>query len=291
MAMHFSVLTYNTFKFGGKVDPQEVINRVLAVKPDVVGLQEVFNTRITAFGLRARNAKRLLRLGLEAAGYATCWRKTGGFPGLSAGVRDGLLLAVRRDKWDFDHRRDYRDVLLRASGFDRRGIQCALLRERGGAGRTIAFYNTHLSVGTGETARRRRSEQVHRALSFIHDIETHKAPVASILVGDFNSLENASELQPIRLGNGSGTRFEDTFRAKNSHHPGVTLDVDNTIVRERPKPPEASMRIDYVFLRPVTENGDPPSVVTQDSRVVLTELVKEKNLSDHYGVVTDFELV
>ncbi len=293
MAMQFRALTYNVFKFGGRVNPEAVVDQVLPLDFDVIGIQEVFNSRLSAFGIRAHNARKILGRRQGEAGYETRWRATGG-PGpfrILTGMRfqDGLMIGVRRDKWRFDPAQDYFDELLRRRGFDRRGIQCVLLREKEGAGRTVAFCNTHLSVGMNDRQRQRRVDQIAKALDFIGRIENENQPVATIFVGDFNALDNAGELAPIRLGTPQSPRFADTFRDLNPGDEGFTVAVENTIVQDRDKPPEGSARIDYVYLRPAPGVGGVETVVTPvSSRVVLTQRVDGKNLSDHYGILAEF---
>lgn len=300
----FKVLTFNTFKFGGPVAPERVIERILALEPDVVGFQEVFNTRLS-IGIRARNARRLLEQGLEPRGFGTRWQPAsspGPFsPLVFNKFRDGILTAARRSTWDFDLGKDYFSQRLNDTTFKRRVIQGLVLTEKG-AGTKIAFFNTHLSVGTTDEVRDRRKDEIARALAFIGRIEAEHRPAASILVGDFNAVKD--EIGPTLLDLAPTARFQDTWAESNLGEPpesGNTIDVGNTLIQARPPDRRReSMRIDYVLLRPHPGEREAGAAavepVSSQVRLAAKEQVvrdgvgSEENLSDHYGVLTEFRV-
>lgn len=291
----FKVLTFNLFKLGGPVAADRVVDRILDLEPDVAAFQEVFNTRNTV-GFRSRNARKILRRRLQGgggsagAGFETVWQPASG-PGpfrflLANRLRDGLLLAVRTAVWDVSLADDYSSASLNDRTFTRRVIQGLLLRPRG-SDTGIAVFNTHLTVGTGDAERARRREEIGRALDFIAGVEDQHRPAASILTGDFNSV--SQELAPTLLDLRPDPPFRDTWREANlevDEREGNTIDLDNTIVRDRPpRPRDESMRIDFILL-----SSREPALDVTSSRVVLNERDPDtdQNLSDHYGVLTEF---
>lgn len=289
MSNRFTVLTFNIMKFGGPVKARKVIERVLALepRPDLIGFQEVFNTPFLGI---FRNARRILAKALAAEGYEVFFTRTGGLP--VPIFRDGLLVAAASDRWKIV---ETDAVPLRRKGVDRRFLQRVCLRPVGGE-RSISLFNTHLSAGDGDKGLEKRLEQGGKALQAIDDWAARHGSVASILVGDFNAVR--PELDRI-LQDRIGPRFQDTWA--NAHRDGeatftVTFDRENTIIARLPprRQPEASERIDHVFLSSGAPSGAERPVVSRRSEIVLT--AKEdtrrgpENLSDHYGVLTEFEL-
>ena len=104
----------------------------------------------------------------------------------------------------------------------------------------------------------------------------------SILMGDFNAVEDAPSI--ASLVNGAG--FVDAFRAANADTPGPTV-----WQRIEVETPTVFRRVDYVFVLPGTAGS--PRVAA--SRVVLNapgRLGDGRPLwpSDHYGVLADLVL-
>ncbi len=304
MSFRFTALTYNLYKLGSPVAPETVLDQVLDLEPDLAGFQEVFNTRLALPFLEpARNARKLLERRLAAAGYVTRWLPTGGLGHwsvlLGGRFQDGLLVAAKGERWELDPERDYLPTILGQHGFDRRGLQCLLVRARAKDGPLLAFCNTHLSAGTDEERRGRRRRQLAAAVEFLRRLETERRPAATLLVGDFNAREGDEIVGALTAPADPADRFEDAWRAVNPPPAeGLTFDRDNTIVarRQAKGTAESSARIDYVFLRPDPgqATGAAP-VEIEASQVVLDAphpagAPGAENLSDHYGVLTELRL-
>ncbi len=298
MAVDFRVLSFNIFKFGSEADPGVVLEKILELEPDVMGFQEVFNTKLGLFGFKARNAKRILEEGLAAHGYHTAWAPASG-PGpfsvlTGKKFHDGLMLAARTERWDFDPDADHMVRELPKKGFDRRIVHCLVLKEKGG-GRAIAVCNTHLTVGTKDKIVDLREQQTREILGFLGEIEGGRGPVAAILVGDFNAQRDSREIDLLVAPGEPSQRCVDTWAQTNLHSEdrGITYDLDNTIIAAKKKRKEAGARIDFIFLRPDPfQEGTGGVVSPLASRVVLKERdpASGQNLSDHYGVLTEFRL-
>ncbi len=300
MSGKFSVLTYNILKLSGPATRESVLKRVLALepRPDIIGFQEVFSTGLGRF---LRNARGFLEESLRSRGFETFWSPASGFRLLASDCfRDGLLLATRQDRWAIDGSGGRMAETLEDGVVMRRVIQGVLLRERMSDGSVIAFFNTHLSAGTGRRVARRRRQQIARAIDFIERIEAEHRPLATILVGDLNAeLNQLGDVLPQR----KGLRFIDTWRAATSQKlESVTMDRHNTLVQSRlfgRGKRLKNARIDHVLLRPDPEDAQPPLIRPTKSDIVLKERVAQRtgaqtgphNLSDHYGVLTEFEIV
>lgn len=284
--LRFRVLTFNTLKFGGEVPPERVMDRMLELEPDVLLLQEVFNTR--RIKTESRNARRLLTRRLSEDHHVV-WLATSGPSGflriLTLGrYHDGLMIAARKDRWDLDRRTGYHTLRLPSVGkYNRRGVQAALLIHRGAGRSRVLVANTHLTRGAEETHGDVRREQARALRRFVGDLERTTRADAVVLGGDFNAHETDALIQSLAEP-GDLPVFRDAFREAEPTAPGFTFDVANTLVGDRPE----SERIDYLWLRPL----DPTALKVLSARVVLDEPDAEtgENLSDHYGVLAVLEL-
>lgn len=286
--MRFRVLTFNTLKLAGRVPPDRVMDRMLALQPDLLLLQEVFNTRLVVPGLfRARNAERLLRRRFEASFHLST-RRTSGPPGFLRQVtfgrfHDGLMIAARKALWDFDREAAHR---LPSPAFAGRWVQAVRLAEKGGA-RSLLVANTHLSAGSKDRVHERRVRQAAGLVGFLLEQESSEPPAAVVLGGDFNAHDNQDEIRTVVLDETTGTsRFRDCFREAEPDQPGFTFSPANTLSSGRV---EADARFDYLFVRPT----DPEAVAVRSAEVVLDRPDPDTghNLSDHYGVLAELEIV
>lgn len=290
--MRFRVLTFNTFKLGGPVPPERVIERMLALQPDVLLLQEVFNTPVRVPRLfRSRNAKRLLtrRLGPK---FHLRWLGTSGPPGPLGWLtfrrfRDGLMVAVRKDRWDFDAETGHRHHTLPSPLFGRRGVQVMSLTSKGPERQRVLAANTHLTYGVKESQSHWRIRQADELVRFLSNQESAAEVDAVVLGGDFNAHSEVGaeerEIRTVMFDETTGhIRFRDAFRETEPDAPGHTFELENTLVKSER---EASARLDYLFVRPETVKVASASVVLDDP-----DPEKEHNLSDHYGVLAELEL-
>ena len=290
--MRFRVLTFNTFKLGGPVPPERVMDEMLALQPDVLLLQEVFNTpvRVPRF-FRSRNAKRLLtrRLGSE---FHLRWLGTSGPPGplgwLTFGrFRDGLMVAARKDRWDFDAETGHRQHILPSPVFGRRGAQVMSLTSKGPERRRVLAANTHLTFGVKESHSDWRIKQADELVRFLSNQESAAEVDAVVLGGDFNAHSEVGgeerEIRTVMFDPATHRlRFRDAFRETEPDAPGYTFELANTLVKGKR---EASARLDYLFVRPETVKVASASVVLDDP-----DLDQQHNLSDHYGLLAELEL-
>lgn len=290
--MRFRVLTFNTLKFGGPVPPERVMDRMLELEPDVILLQEVFNTRRIRDDFRALDAQRLLTERLEGD-FHVAWMATSGPRGvlgffLGRRFRDGLMIAARKDRWDFGPRRDHHTRLFPALGrFNVRGTHAVVLTGRGGTGAgaeagdapRVLVANTHLTRGTDAEHVAGRREQATELQRFVAELERETGADGVIVGGDFNAPDGDPVIQEL------AAQFRDSFREIEPDAPGFTFDVANTLVGERP---EGSERIDYLWLRSPGNRA----LHVHSASVVLDEPDPEtgQNLSDHYGLLAELEI-
>jgi endonuclease/exonuclease/phosphatase family metal-dependent hydrolase len=113
-------------------------------------------------------------------------------------------------------------------------------------------------------------------------VQAQRGTLPSVLMGDFNAVEDSSAIGVFTRGVG----FMDTFRRANPSQPGLTV-----WQRIEEATPTVQRRVDYVFLVPgATTRG---SVLS--SRLVLDTPRRLANgktlwLSDHYGVMAELEI-
>lgn len=268
MAVTIQVLTFNTMKLGTPVAPRDVLAEVVDVElgdgsrvaPDVIGFQEVFNTRYPP--LPARNVKKELErtLGNE---FVLRWDRASG-PGIGNWFQDGLLVAARKDRFKVVNGDRVR--FGRYGAFERRIGQFMALELEGGI--VVHVYNTHLSVGEDKAGR--RLDEIAKMHGFVRRKEEELPAQASLWMGDFNSVPESEEHRAVTCEG-----WRDTWEAMGKSGPQATLDPANSLVGAG----KTARRIDFVFLK--TRSG----TVTH-SEIVLHKLVDGNNLSDHYGVLT-----
>ena len=158
-------------------------------------------------------------------------------------------------------------------GIERRIAQHFPLRLRSNGAR-IDFFNTHLTHRKSE----QRMLEVDALMAYMN-LRTDGSGT-SLLVGDFN-FEPGSEEYESLISQGDGlidVRKEvgdssPTFSSENTMNQKILRNLD-------------SENIDYMFLR----NLQSANLKVLSSDLVLKELYDDKNLSDHYGVLTKFGL-
>ncbi|MBI3395457.1 MAG: endonuclease/exonuclease/phosphatase family protein [Spirochaetia bacterium] len=135
------------------------------------------------------------------------------------------------------------------------------------------------------TIRRREAE---RTLRFI---DSFKGPRA-ILSGDFNSQPDSAEIGILR-----GAGFADTFETCNPGDPGHTWDYAANVNQRRfysERDPDLYLRLNYTRLKVphrldyIFSRGNGLRALA--SRVVMTEVREGLQASDHFGVLTVFEI-
>ena len=149
---------------------------------------------------------------------------------------------------------------LPTSDFPRKVVWASIETEVG----TVNFFNTHLSGDIG-------AEQVQVILQFIRAHEQANPAAASLLTGDFNSTPQSDAVQML-IGDQSDTTFADTYADANPSSPGYTVPAG-----------DASSRIDYVFFGRAGDFDISASEIVFD-----TPYAAGQYCSDHYGVMTTF---
>jgi len=139
----------------------------------------------------------------------------------------------------------------------------------------FSVFSVHLTAGSA-AGRRRQIAALRRAVESV----PHLHP--SIVGGDFNAEEHSPDIRALTEFAG----WLDTFRHVNPDVPGHTWGQSLAAATAT-----AGRRIDFLFSAPdAGQHWD-----TRHSRLVLNEALPEHRngvlwASDHYGVLTDFEV-
>jgi endonuclease/exonuclease/phosphatase family metal-dependent hydrolase len=169
------VLTQNAWG-GGPRWPQRrerLVERIRAIDPDVVGLQEVHA------GSTDGAASQAHELAAALGGYDTCFAPARVAP---SGACEGVALLCRRDVREHAIEAltlDTRDWLDRAG---QRVVLCAVIELPEGP---VSVFVTHLSL-----SRRARSRTVGELLAFAERERARVGSVGAVLMGDFNATPN-----------------------------------------------------------------------------------------------------
>jgi endonuclease/exonuclease/phosphatase family metal-dependent hydrolase len=270
------VVTYNILHGGvlsglsGKDDDLEArlrisVEELRALDPDVIGLQEASTTR-----RRGNVAERLAReLGYDHYAYAPTLFRFFSLEFLNRHISwlmnftEGPAIVSRFPIVDWQSH-----GLPRCNGFfDPRVLLYATVRTPWG---DVGIASTHTSRGFCQADR------------VVELMEQRRGVLASILMGDFNAVEESTSI--LRLTHQSG--YVDAFRAANPGEPGPTI-----FQAVRAPGPTARRRVDFVFLIP--GHIVPGRVLS--SRVVLNvprALENGQTLwpSDHYGVLAELDI-
>ena len=233
-----------------------IVDELMRLKPDLVGLQEVL-VRPDGAGQADELAA---PLGYEVA-YAAASRRSDG-----AWLGNALLsrLPVRRCE----------TIALPADGVEPRALLFTLVETGDG---DLPVCVTHLAWEHGLGAV--RTHQVEAALGAIDDaVAELPDALPAVLMGDFNAAPGAGELGALQDG------WVDAW-STGGHGLGATFDPENDYARAWDEPAE---RIDYVFVE-----DDPRALVGRAEIVFAAPTVIEGDLvwpSDHYGVLCQLEL-
>ena len=243
---------------------RRLIPALLTLRPDIIFLQEVFH----------RNLQQLIREQVaEELPYIA--------GGISRGSRFRLgneLLALSRfpladEKLTRFQRAAPEEKIFTSKGFHHSTV---MIPELG----RINLINFHATAGgvhahpEHDRMENIRSSQIEQILSYI------KALDKVILAGDLNAGPHTSYRnywQVLQAG------FIDTFAAAGGE--GYTWDPDNLLVangKEQHLPPQ---KIDHIFIDAALSR----LIIPVTASIVLTD--GGKPLSDHYGMLTRFELV
>lgn len=154
----------------------------------------------------------------------------------------------------------------------------------------IDLYNTHYQAQTGES-----EEQIRVASNkeFADFVKQNEVGNLTIITGDFNFINYDATDKTSRAYTDFVKRFNpvDTFRVKNPQSPGFTNDSKiNTYVSKE----DRAQRLDYIFTLPenrgVTTKAVNYKVEVLDSKIMFTQPVNGKFLSDHFGLTTTLRI-
>ncbi len=298
----FSVLSFNLGRFVSRLDKQIVANKILELRPDIIGLQEVDEIK-TLFGLiEVGGAKKYLSDFLGKAGYEVRWNRASRvslIPEVLASVafrkRDGKLIAFNKQKFEEGLETKIYDIksylpYLGLSSFRINMQQICLRFKKNNL--KIDFFNNHLNHRENN-----RLFEISKTRKIIDSIY-RKYQNVGIFVGDFNCEPGSLDYKKILEPEKEIPDIKDTFTSisTNKNKSGYTWDSSNSIITRKlnnivlrtfTKTKETGMkkrRIDYIFLRKSPKSR----IRVLSSEVVLNGKYNQENLSDHYGVLTTF---
>jgi len=133
----------------------------------------------------------------------------------------------------------------------------------------VNFFSTHLSYSL-ETF---RNQQVDAIIPYITEKESSNEGVASILVGDFNSIPTDSPIKKLTSNGTDSFYYDSFFKIHPFGNPGYTVQSNSL-----------NSRIDYIFLKNNSKFDINDSYVTMDETYA-----PGKYCSDHLGVITIFK--
>ncbi len=287
--MVLRVLSYNLRRLVSDVGREEIMRRIGELDADIIGLQEV-DEKASLWGkVKWWGAKESLFSYFGNRGYDCVWNYTSlgsKLPEMIAQPfftkKDGMMVLYKREKLEMDGKADQKvlgeNFIMFWLGNERRVVQHVPLKFNG---KRIDFFNTHLTYRTSKGMGKPsvREEQIKVLREFIEK----KRKGIGILTGDFN-MDDRNEGYKMVMENG-----KDSFRDANKKDEGYTWDTENTYVKRwmrrgvMPKLFSENRRIDFIF---TFGNG----IITKKSRVVLNEKCNGFHCSDHYGVLSEFEI-
>jgi|GEM_PF-1942289 len=254
-----TIATLNTYLcrvFGFDLCPQPgrraqlIHDELQRIDPDVVCLQEVWDSALAALVMRALPAHEVIRYDTQ------CWYRP-----MGTGLMIASRLPVRRVSFQ-PIVSTWRPKEILAQ----RGLLTTVLES---TGTELAVTSTHLGVGMGFMRRRQ-----HRA--FLTAIESFDGP--HIVCGDFNVSTCETERQRFpALGTLSQIGFRDVVAE--AYGPNaeamVTVDRNNAMVRK-----DKHRRIDYIWVKSAAAAG----WRVCDANVIFNTSTDGVYPSDHYGV-------
>ncbi|MFE1034917.1 endonuclease/exonuclease/phosphatase family protein [Streptomyces sp. NPDC058807] len=229
------VVTWNLWwRFGPWADRQKAILAVLReLRPDVVGLQEVWSTD-DGGNLAAWLAD---ELGLHSA-FAACeapgrWQRRIGDD--TVGIGNAVL-----SRWPVTGRATLRLPAPTELDDGRLAFHARL----DAPGHPVPFFTAHLNSGARAGAVRREQAAALAAFVAAHRHGTGFPPVVT---GDLNARPESPEVRLLRAG-----RLHDVWEHAGPAAPSATWDPANPYI---PDPPVPGARIDYVHVGPPGPGG------------------------------------
>ncbi|WP_411132312.1 endonuclease/exonuclease/phosphatase family protein [Streptomyces sp. 030-HV] len=260
------VVTWNLWwRFGPWAERQKAILAVLReLRPDVVGLQEVWSTD-DGGDLATWLAGELgLHCAFAPSGAPERWQRR--IADDTVGIGNAVL-----SRWPVTERAALR---LPAPGEVDDG-RLALYARLDAPGHPVPFFTAHLNSGGGASAVRR--DQAAALVDFAA-AHRHGTAFPPVVTGDFNARPESPEVRLLRAG-----RLHDAWDHADPAAPAATWDAANPYI---PNPPVPGARIDYVHVGPAAAGG---LGAVRAVRLAGDHPVDGVWPSDHAAVVADLD--
>lgn len=249
---------------------QRIRADVAALRPDILGLQEVLRLQE---GAAAITAERCQATEIAAGhGYHTAFAAAADYGG---GLMFGNALLSR-----FEILSERRFQLPgKESGETRSLLYAALSTPHGELPVFVTHLNWKLHHGSVRLAQVRF---IVDAIFELCPVDESKLP--PILMGDFNAEPDSDEIRYLRglaTVEGKSAYFADAWRYAGDGTPGYTFDRKNPFAALAHEPPR---RIDYIFTRGPDRKFRGEPLRTQ---LAFCEEADGVYPSDHFGLVTD----
>lgn len=256
------LLTFNLEGMKPGTEPEirlpEIIKKLKVLNPDIIGLQEINETLSSSL----TNQAKIITDSLSKY----------------FGIEYNLYYSFTHLSWD-NQFREYVGIIskypvlengylsLPPGTFPRKVVWNYIETPIG----KVNFFSTHLSFST-ELA---RIQQVDAIIPYIEEKEGSNKGIASILVGDFNSIPTDSPIKKLTSNATSSFYYDSFFKMHPFGDPGFTVQSNSL-----------NSRIDYIFLKNNAQLEISESYVTMDEPYSV-----DKYCSDHLGVITILKVV
>ncbi len=234
----------------------QIINRLIALAPDIIGLQEINQER---YGSGMDNQCKVIADSLSSY----------------FGVPYYYYQEFTHYSWDNQYN-EYIGIITKlpvletgyyqlATGVFPRKVVWNLIDTPLGK---INFLSTHLTYNSSTV----RQQQVQQIMDYISSLNQNNETKGTILCGDFNATPGSTEIKKL-TETGSSDFYFDTFRENNPSEPGYTVPAN-----------APTSRIDYIFQTSKSHLAIDTSYV-----VMNTAFNGNTYCSDHLGVMTIFQ--
>lgn len=253
------VITYNLQGMKPGTYPEtrlpQIITRLIALDPDIIGLQEINQDR---YGGGLDNQCKVIADSLSSY----------------FGIPYYCYQELTHYSWDSQYN-EYIGIITKlpvletgyyqlATGVFPRKVVWNLIDTPLGK---INFLSTHLSYNSSAV----RQVQVQQIMDYISSLNQNYETKGTILCGDFNAIPSSTEIKML-TETGSSDFYFDTFRENNPSEPGYTVPSH-----------DPTSRIDYIFQTSKSYLGIDTSYIVMD-----TPFYGYNYCSDHLGVMIIF---
>ena len=257
--MTVSILTLNLWGIKGPYEKRKKLIKegIKSLEPDIIGFQETYKWRniyqVTDF--------------LDRNEYNVIFG-----PALKESIDQEYGNTIA-SKWPIKESCVIK--LPNAKNAEKRIALWALLESSYGM---LPFICTHLNMEADRVGIRK--QQIMKICNFIIEKKKH-IHLPTVLVGDFNSEPDSSEIALLVNSPQKSIHFQDSWKANDSY--GYTISKTNKYAR---KTFNRNKRIDYIFLELQNDNLDILRLI-KSCRVVFNYEKKGIWPSDHFGVLAE----